>query len=572
MSAVRYVLARAAENGFFEAVVPAAQTFDPLLRGSIRRGARRAFATASSATKVTDEAHVLRLAYLQTANVRGAPHPDDVEGVKTAFESTKTMDPRRGRAFWPASLAFVLGLVAASVGVGVFLWWPSPRDRFAKTSLGEAMSDGLTDWVVGVGRHSLDREEKGRNEILSRGVKRQIGEGAFNLLGTALEQSKALAFATSDGDAQRESASLKSTLHSLDGELQAKKLPAFFDQYVDTSLTRVGESSTVWLLGYYVEDRSTMVVGSNTVPVLRGRRLDNLNLRVGGKAYESDVLGGWVLSMDEVERWTISAVVPALGKNRPFSYNSQDEKEGSAGRLEDKIGEKVRGEILPRAGLEQDDATELADALSQRHSAFLRLALMGDELYEPRGLRASPTLKKALKRRQDLEMDAREIARIEDRLTRFEKPMDKIAAVQAALDEIRIAVEATCEKATACTFTADGEELEKSMGGKTLTGSQAAAIASRLAMIARGDTPYLALAEAELGTGGYVTMFLVERELGLAPEWLSPWGAKDKTEHGQLGVSAFDKPGDVIKKAAETAYTKVFGAPLPAISRTPAPK
>lgn len=571
MSAVRYVLARAAENGFFEAVVPASQAFDPLLRGSIRKGARRAFATASAATSVTDEAHVLRLAYLQAAG-RLATSPDDVEGVKTAFEAAKLVDAKKARAFWPASLAFLLTVIVVGVGVGVFLWWPTPRDRFAKSSLGEAMSDGLTDWVVGIGRRDVDRQEKGRNVIMARGVKRQIGEGGFNLLGAALEQSKALAFATSPEDADREGAALETTLRSLDAELQGKKLPAFFDNYVDTSLTRFGETSNVWLLGYYVEDRGTMVVGSSTIPMLRGRRLDNLNLQVGGKAYESKVLGGWVLSMDEVEQWVIGTVVPALGKDRAFSYGEKGEKEGSAGRLETKVGEKIRGELLARAALEQDDATELADALSQRHSAFLRLAVMGDELYEPRGLRASPRLKKALKRRQDLEMDAREISRIEDKLTRFEKPMDKIVAVQASLDEVRIAVDATCRKDEKCTFTADTDELAQAMGGKTLIGRNAAGVASRLAMIAHSDTPYLALAEAEIGTGGYVTLFLIERELGLAPEWLSPWGEKDAAEHGQLGVAAFDKPGDVIKKAAESAYAKVFGGPMPAISRTPAPR
>jgi hypothetical protein len=571
VSAVRYVLARAAENGFFEAVVPAAQRFDPLLRGSIRKGARRAFAAASSATSVTDEGHVLRLAYLQCAG-RLSTTPDDVEGVKTAFEAATTMDPKRGMAFWPASLVFLLTLLGVGIGVGVFLWWPSPRDRFAKTSLGEAMSDGLTDWVVGTGRRDQDRQEKGRNEIMSRGVKRQIGEGAFNLLGSALDQSKALAFATSTEDADREAVALESTLRSLDSELQTKKLPAFFDNYVDSSFTRFGEQSNVWLLGYYVEDRGTMTVGSNLVPVLRGRRLDNLNLQVGGKAYESKVLGGWVLSMDEVEQWVIGTVVPALGKDRPFSYGEKGEKEGSAGRLETKVGEKVRGELLARAGLEQDDATELADALSQRHSAFLRLAVMGDELYEPRGLRASPRLKKALKRRQDLEMDAREISRIEDRLTRFEKPMEKLVAVQASLDEVRITVDATCRKDDKCTFTADTDDLAKSMGGKTLLGRNAAAVASRLAMIAHADTPYLALAEAELGTGGYVTLFLIERELGLSPEWLSSWGVADAAEHCQLGVAVFDKPADVIKKAAESVYAKVYGGPMPAISRTPAPK
>jgi hypothetical protein len=168
-------------------------------------------------------------------------------------------------------------------------------------------------------------------------------------------------------------------------------------------------------------------------------------------------------------------------------------------------------------------------------------------------------------------MDAVEISRIEDKLTHFEKPFDKIVAAQAELDEIRIASEQTCRKDDKCQVTAD-DELAKAIGAKTLLGGKAAAVASRLMMIARGNTPYLALAESEIGTGGYMTMFVVQRELGLAPEWLGPWGPSDEAEHNQLGVSTFDKPGDQIKKAAESAYAKIFGTPMPALTRQPAPK
>jgi len=306
--------------------------------------------------------------------------------------------------------------------------------------------------------------------------------------------------------------------------------------------------------------------------VLRGRRLDNLNLDVGSKAYESKVLGGWVLAIDEMEAWTIAYVVPSLGKGKGFAFGAKAATEaGSEGRFESKAGEKVRGEILPLAKLEPDEATELADALAQRHESFIHLMTLGDELYEPRGLRASPRLKKALKSRQNLEMDAVEISRIEDKLAHFEKPFDKIVAAQAELDEIRIASEESCKKDDKCQITAD-DELTKAIGAKTLIGNKAAAIASRLMMIARGNTPYLALAESEIGTGGYATMFVVQRELGLAPEWLGPYGPTDDAEHGQLGVAAFDKPGAQIKKAAEAAYAKIFGAPMPELRRQPAPK
>jgi hypothetical protein len=558
LSAIRYVLARAAEQGFFEAVVPALAPFDPLLRGTIRRGARRAFAKASADSKVTDEAHLLRLAFLRLGP-RPAPGPDDVEGVKAAFDAARTMFPKRGRAFWPVSFGAVVVVLLVVGIVAVVLWFPTRRERFAHSSLGEAMGDGLTDWTVGVGRRDFTREDKGRKAILARGVERQIGDGPFNLLGTALDETEALHEAASPEELKHAQSALETTLHDLDAALETKKQPGFIDAYVD-----VGFSTNVWLLGYYVEDRATLTVGTNTVPMLRGRRLDNLNIEVGGKAYESKVLGGWVIALDEVDEWTIANVVPALGKAHGFAFGQRAaEEEGSGGRLAMKAGERVRAELLARAGLSEEDGTELADLLSQRHSAFIRLAVLGDELFEPRGLTAKPKLKQALSRRKDLEMDAREITRIEDRLSRFEKPFDKVAAAQSAIDEIRVAADATCV-ATHCAI-ADDPELEKVGLGK------ASSLASHLMMVARAETTYTALAESELGSGGYATYFLIERELGLAPEWFSQYGVKDTAEHNQLGAAMFDKPVDAIRKAAETAYQKTFGAPMPAVTRTQAP-
>jgi len=91
-------------------------------------------------------------------------------------------------------------------------------------------------------------------------------------------------------------------------------------------------------------------------------------------------------------------------------------------------------------------------------------------------------------------------------------------------------------------------------------------------MVGRADTTYLALAEAEMGTGGYATTFLVERELGLTPDWLAPFGVRDDAEHGQLGAALFDKPAADIRKAAESAYAKVFGGPMPPVARSTTPR
>ena len=567
MSAVAYVLARAAEEGFAEAIIPAVSRFDPLLRGSIRKQARKAFERASAMTKLTDEAHALRLAFLLVTG-RAPQTVDDVAAVGGAFEAGKLAFPKqRGRALWPVSLAAAaVALLVAVVG-GAILLIPSPRDRFLHSSLGEGMSEGLTDFVVGVSRRDVAREEKGRDKLLSKGMKRQIGDAAYGFLGIALDQTKGVATSFPADDKQTDA--LASTLAALDTELAAKKLPAFFDDYTEAGFGTTG----VWLLGYYVEDRATLTVGGMTLPVLWGRRTDNLNLEVGGKVYESKALQGFIVSIDDVEQWTVRVVVPALAKGAGFAFGEKAaQTEGSAGRLATKAGDKMRAELLKPAALTDDDANEMSDLFAQRHSAFIRLSAIGDELYEPRGLRQSPKLKRALSIRKD-EVDAKEISRIQDRLARFEKPFDSVVAAQASLDETRFAAQLACARATPpCTIKAD-DDLQHALGQTEISGPSAAAVAGRLTMIARSErSPQLAFAEAEMGTGGYLVVYLVERELGLSPSWLSRYGVKDEAEHGQLGVAAFDKPPAELRKAAEAAYTKVFGAPMPQVTRTSAPK
>lgn len=566
MSAVAYVLARAAEEGFAEAIIPAAARFDPLMRGSIRKGAQQAFARASATTKLTDEAHTLRLALLLVTG-RAPEAVDDVAAVGAAFEAAKIMFPKqRGKALWPLSLSVAGGAVVAGAVAAVILLWPSPRDRFLHSSLGKGMSDGLTDYVVGVSRRDVARQDKGRDALMSKGVKRQIGDAAYDFLGKALDQTKAVATSLSPEEADRETEALGSTLAALDVELASKKLPAFFDVYVDSGFGATG----VWLLGYYVDDRASVTVGDTSVPVVWGRRTDNLNLEVGAKLYESKAAHGFVVSIDDVEQWVVRVVVPALAKGAGFSFGDKSaQQEGSAGRLAAKAGEKIRAELLAPAGLGADDANEMSDLFVQRHSAFVRLSALGDELYEPRGLRLAPKLKRALAMRKE-EVDAKEISRIEDRLARFEKPFDRIVAAQAALDETRFAADMACRRAAPpCVVHAD-DDVEHALGQKEISGPSAAAVAGRLTMIARTDrSPELAFAEAEMGTGGYLAVYLVERELGLSPSWLSRYGVADEAEHGQLGAAAFDKPAADLRKAAEAAYAKVFGAPMPAVSRTP---
>lgn len=556
MQPVAYVLARAAEDGFIEAIRPASQRFDPLLRGSICKKARDAFAQASTSTKIGDEKHKLRLAFL---NVIGrAPSPDDAPAVQAAFDEARAAYPKRnGVALWPVTIPLAAGAGVLAIAIAAVALWPTPRERFGRSALGEGMSKGLTDFVVGVSNHRFEREKKGREVLLSNGVKRQIGDSAFALLGSALDQARDVLAAETPTDARDRRDKLAGTLGALDVALGDEKLPAFFDAYVESDSFGTG----VWLMGYYVDDRATVSFGGATFPVVWGRRTDDLNLEVGGKVYESQALGGFVVSIDDVEQWTIRTVIPALAKGAPFSPAGKE----AEGRFATKAGEKVRGELCAAAELSPEDADEMASVFAQRHEAFQRLATLGDELYEPRGLRLSIKLQDALARRQD-EVDAKEIRSLEDRLARLEKAFDRVIVAQALIDETRFAAQSTCAKAS-CKMILD-DDLKAALAQDELGPAASSIVAGKLAAIARTDkATALALAEAEIGTGGYLTVWLVERELGLSPGWMARGGIGDTGEHNQLGAGALDRSAADLRKAAEGAYAKAFGAPMPALAR-----
>ncbi|CAN5368268.1 hypothetical protein BH09MYX1_BH09MYX1_27350 [soil metagenome] len=558
MDTVAYVLARAVEEGAAFAIQPAAHRFDPLLRGSIAKRARDAIAVASTKTKVQDEKHHLRLAFLSVTSTTVAP--DDVIAVEAAFEIERASYPKLGRwAIWPVTHSAIVVVLVSVIAVGAFVLWPSPRERFAKSALGTGMSVGLTDFVVGSSNHNSTREQKGRDALLSAGVKRQICDEAFADLEKMLTQTIATSRAPTETDFLREREALEKATRALNLALATKRLPAFFDTYTESEVF----GAAAWLMGYYVTDRATITFGGAPFPVVWGRRTDNLNLEVGGKVYESTALGGLVVSIDDIEQWSIRIVIPALAKGASFQQGEE------AGRFAAKAGEKIRAELLPIGDLSADDADDMASLFVQRHAAFGRLALLGDELYEPRGLRLSPKLKDVIGRRSD-EVDAKEILRLEDRLARMEPAFDRLTAAQAKLDEIRVAASVSCIK-LACKLTLD-DELAATLKTVELSVSESAAIAGRLATIARSDNATeLAFAEAQIGIGGYLTIFLVERELGLSPGWVNRGGIGDTGEYNQLGSGALDRTPAELRNAAIAAYGKVFHTPMPAFVRATAP-
>ena len=270
------------------------------------------------------------------------------------------------------------------------------------------------------------------------------------------------------------------------------------------------------------------------------------------------------MSIDDIEQWSIRVVIPSLAKGAPFSPANKEPE----GRFATKAGEKIRAELCALAAMSPEDADEMASAFSQRHAAFERLAVIGDELYEPRGLRLDRKLEDALARRPD-EVDAKEIRGVEDRLARLEKAFDRAIVAQSTIDETRFLAELTCSKAS-CKMVLDDEQ-KTALARDDVSPETSSVVAGKLAALARTDkTTTLAFVESEVGIGGYLTVYLVERELGLSPGWMARGGIGDTGEHNQIGAGALDRSPADLRKAAEAAYAKAFGAPMPQVTRAKA--
>lgn len=568
-SAVAYVLARAAEEGIEEAVLAAAAPFDPLLRGAVRRRAKRAIAAARSATRVSDERHVLRVAFLRAAGAANDAAPDDEAAVAQAFDAVRRRFPKRRRAFWPASAAVGALVALAAVAVAVAAWLPSRRDRFARSPVGVALGEGLTEFVVGVARHDADRREKGRAMLLARGVRSQAGSRAYDALDDALRRTAELAAAATDDEARPRRERLHAALRDLERELGRANVPAFVDEHDDEDM---GGARRTWLFGYYAERRADVTLGGDAFVSLWGRRLDALNLDAGGVAYESAALGATVVALDEIDRWVARRVVPGLAKSAALPLGAEPAEELSGrGRVERALGERLRAELLPSTDLAQDDATELRDLLAARHAAFGRLAALGHEYSEPPGLRLPDKMRRSLSQRGD-EVDAREILHLDDRLARgaLLRGFEALGLAQAAVFELGALCSA---RASRRGVAAAMGSLEAAAGRDKLPFRESAAIAGWLCVLAGGEPAALALAtvarhSAPDGSAD-LALYAVEAELGSAPTWLRAGRLVDRDDATRALEDALKQPAAAVRRAAAAAHGKLLAEPPPSALRKP---
>ena len=571
MSNTLYLLARAEEAGFAEAAIQASSIFDPLLRRGLRTRARAAIERARAATtldaKTVGEGHELRLAFLLEAGAAKGVDANDAGAVSAAYDVLKARVPARKRAFWPATTS-VLGLACvAAAGVAAFMLWPNPEQRFLRSPLGVALGEPLTDYVSGAARRDGKRIEKGRASILSNGVRAQVGDDGYSELNEILDQTYALAGASGDEGRDR-TTKLNGLVVKFNGQLVDRKVPAFLDTYVTESGDTGG--CNVWLLSYYTEQKAEDRVAGKPFLVYWGRRLDTLNLQENATVHSSAAIGATVVPLDELDGWVVGNLIPVLAKNKLFGFGAPAPSDdlSSLGRVQKRAGELIRDEVFQVSEMSADDGTTLADLFVQRHDAFQRLKQLGDEFYEPRGPVVSARLEKILQRRSD-EVDAKEILKINERLSRSEyvRAFARIVNAQARLEERYFVFWQSYDPPPSLVAA----EVE-AFAAPADVGAVRVRIASRLAMLAGADPlAFTALAEVAIEVAHDDAMALVfyeiEKELGMSPAWMHRSFGRDEEDFNAAYLELMKHPAVDVQRAAEGAYAKLFGAPLPKLER-----
>ena len=360
-----YTLSRCVEAGYAEAVNLAVTRFDPLQRRGLKRAVHEAMASVANATHLSPEGagetHHLRLALLASAGQLQSVNGDDAEGVAAAARTIVAAHPaRRGRAFWPityaiASLLLVSGLAALAV-----ILWPTPEERFRTSAFGEALGEPLTQFVVKAGRGKGAANEP-RAELLSFGVRRQLGDEATHLLEEVLTLTVDASEAQTDADTKAAITQLDQSARKLNQQLEARRIPALVDPYAFESGNQGG--AAVYLLGYFVEDRA-LVDYAKEAPrrVFWARRLDRLNLKAGLYVYPSKSADAVILSLDDLQQSILSSDVDTLGKGRPFKLGGAASDSPAAMKL----GQLVRDELLFASKLSDVEADDIASLMAKR--------------------------------------------------------------------------------------------------------------------------------------------------------------------------------------------------------------
>jgi hypothetical protein len=356
---VLYTLAQAALGGEIELATAPASAADPLLRPLVRARVRSAVAAARGATKVAADDHVLRLAFLLALGpLAPGLSADDQRGVASAFAvDAKPYEAPRAPSR-KISLA-VLGMVLALVGLAAYIKLrPSADARFLESPLGVAFADPLTELGLA---DETKKHEKARGEILSDGVRSQLGKETFGLLEAAIAAPEA--YRQSKAPYEEASGDLAQTIDALNDAFEKDAVPAFLA--ADPREGSIGQRDTV-LYGYNVRERANVTVRGATVKVMWGYRVDNLG--AGWGTVMRSPGSSWArVNLDIVSEVWSDLLVPVVVREKPSVIGEKSMPE-ELRSLEKVLRTAMREDLRSCVGIDDETLARVTDAIEQRES------------------------------------------------------------------------------------------------------------------------------------------------------------------------------------------------------------
>jgi hypothetical protein len=566
-----YVLAQAVETGLLETATMPASSFDPLVRPVVKGSVRRAIRTARANTGVDAPDHVLRAAFVMRHPRAPAPIAlDDVEAVRAAYAELSKPFVTRRRHFWFFSLgvfAAVLGALAAALVVYLA---PTPEERFRKSPLGAALADPLSDYIVAMGRADMKAEtENARQKVLTKAVKNQVGPAAYGALETALARAR-VAQLSEDEDVNAVMKPVFFALNELNAKLLAAHMPAFVGAY---GRGAPGERS-VWLTSYYAPYRADLAFEGGTMRVVRGRRLDGLNLS-DYELWKDDSADWMLVATEQVEEEFVRTLLRPLARGGPLGHEPYaDDDHSPSAELRKRAGALVAAEITAATKLTQADAAAVDDAIARRNTAAAELKARGFAIESSDRLQLPPNLERGLDRVRSSQPWAAEVLHMDDAIAPYRGAVAPAVDLLSALREEEFVVELLEQKRLQDTALA-------SLAAERVDVPVLRGVASSLlSLLARPRScPRLALwlvagwaYEGRYASATHVTGALVLDavfgQLGLPRRDQWEYEIPDGDNFASALRTALEKPPAEIQAAAGRAYAQVFGRGVPALVRT----
>lgn len=571
------VLAEAADIGIPEAVAVPIQTFDPLLRGAIRKRVAKAIEAAEERTTLRAGDHVLRLAFLHVhPNAPKELDPNDERAVAEAFEplaspltpNVRKARERRASAYreaapertpdevieaprkppkraWPLTtplLALVAtGFVGGALALAVPYFTPSPIDRFRKTAFGQALDGPLTSAVAGARSGSA----AGHSELLSEKVKKQIGPQAQDelghLLGTLPEATRSME------PVDKAMAPVFQSLDALNARLYEKNVPALLHGY---ARGYPGDRS-LWITSYFVERRDDLVFDDGTAHVVWGRRLDTLNLN-DTTVYKADAEENVIVNLDLVEKAFVETLLPALSREGGTSQESTRYAE-----LERVAETEVAREMRGISHVSIGDANDLTEALAVRNKA---LVLGGRS--PKTDLFLGPAARDGLPKGD-------RAARADAQMHLARKPVEPAISLYARVVDEELVVRVHDQALF-------GTSVFPKLGPSDDSPAARARVSAAIGLVARSETPHLVLwhlvRKVFYGGGSYerthaeTAILAILRELALVS---APRADIHDEDEAAALTKAFALDAAALRAAGAKAYETLFVAKVPTVVRKP---